>query len=479
MRQLFITSLLLAAFLNGSAQIGTISGQGCGTITTPQEMQALAAFLSDDTKAKTTNGNDTIPLSIHIVGNDNGGGYYKLDHLFTVLCELNTRFVPAGFYFSIKWPINYINNTSYYSHDFSTGYNMMASNNVSNSVNVYFVDDPGGACGYFSPSADGIAIKKTCSNPNSTTLTHELGHFFGLPHTFNGWEHGSTPWNPEKVTRGVGANCSSTGDLFCDTDADYLSDRWYCPYTGNQLDVTGTPYHPDSSLYMSYSSDNCQSRFSTMQIARMQNNLHAQRANLLQGHIPAYSALDFASMVYPNDSLYANNTNIRWRKVAGADYYQVKIVLQNNGIVKQEALTSDTSLATTFNMIANIPYKVTITPISSKNMCREKSKAFTYYYSLSTPPLSVEAVNDNDNAIALYPNPASNSVSIDLISVAPGQYTLQVSNINGQKVYEQMLRHNGGSQKVTVPLENLVNGIYLVRLTGTNNNWTQKLVIQK
>jgi hypothetical protein len=479
MRQLFITSLLLASFFGSSAQNQSISEQGCGTVTTPQEMQALAQFLASDVKAKTTAGNDSIPLSIHIVGKDNGTGYYKLDNLFSVICELNTKYAPVGFYFYIKWPIQYINNTSYYIHDFWSGSQMMYDNNVGSTVNVYFVDDPAGACGYFSPQNDGIAIKKSCSNPGSTTLVHELGHYFGLPHTFYGWEHGATPANPEKVTRGAGANCSYTGDLFCDTDADYISDRWYCPYVGTKTDVTGTKYHPDSSLYMSYSMDNCQSRFSNLQMAAMQNNLHNQRSYLLTGSVPFYNALAIPGIVYPNDSIYANNTNVKWHKVAGADYYQVKISLATNNLVKQEGLTSDTTLGINFPMYSTVQYKVTVTPLSSKNLCRDKSLVHTYHYSLSTPALDVTSLEETQRAIGLYPNPASSSATIDLASVAQGTYAVQILNLNGQKVYEQAIKHIGGSQKVTVPLQHLSNGIYMVKVTGNNNNWTEKLVIQK
>ena len=479
MRQTVITALLLVSFLKGSAQTQSIAEQGCATVTTPKEMQALAKFLASDVKAKTTSPNDTIPLSIHIVGTDAGTGYYKLDNLFAVICEMNVKYAPVGFYFSIKWPINYINSTAYYEHDFWGGYQMMNSNNIANTVNVYFVNDPSGACGYFSPGADGIAIKKSCSNPGSTTLTHEVGHFFGLPHTFYGWENGSTPSNPEKVTRGSGANCSYTGDLFCDTDADYVSDRWSCPYVGTKLVVTGTKYHPDSSLYMSYSMDNCQTRFSPLQMAAMQNNLHSQRSNLLGNSGPVFSTLSSPGNVYPTDSLYANNTTIRWHKVPGADYYQVKVVFATNGAPKQESLTNDTSLAITFPMSSNVPYRVTVIPLSSKNLCKQTNLVYTYHYSLSTPPLGIDDIEGLENNITLYPNPANSTATVDLSAVGKGSYSIQVLNLNGQKVHEQMVKHTGGGQRVSIPLQHLSGGVYMVRVIGNNNNWTEKIVIQK
>ncbi len=238
----FVMTVLFAGIVAGGAFAQTsLNELGCATVTTKAEMDRLAAYLAAEGSFKTTGLNDTVPLSIHIVGNDAGAGRYSLDNLFKVICNLNSHFEPAGFYFYIKWPINYIDNSSYYEHTYWDGYQMMNQHNVTNSVNVYFVGDPNGACGYYAYGPDAVAIKNSCAGANSTTLTHELGHFFGLPHTFSGWENGNTPWNPELVTRGAFSNCNLTGDYFCDTDADYIANRWQCPYSGIKYDAkTGT-----------------------------------------------------------------------------------------------------------------------------------------------------------------------------------------------------------------------------------------------
>src|SRR5690606_23777949 len=158
----------------------------------------------------------------------------------------------------------------------------------------------------------------------STTLGHELGHFFGLPHTFQGWENGNIPYDPELVTRGPGANCSFTGDYFCDTEADYLSIRWACPYTGNKRDPNGDDYQPDSSLYMSYALAPCRSRFSSQQTGFMQYNLQNRTAfqDIVPGKPTGKYMLDSVNLILPFDTMHVNQKKIRWNKVSGADYYQ-------------------------------------------------------------------------------------------------------------------------------------------------------------
>jgi hypothetical protein len=393
-----------------------------------------------------------------------------------MICQLNERFAPVGFYFYINGPINYIDNSTYYAHTFWEGYSMMSSNNVSNSVNVYFVGDPNGNCGYFAPGPDAVAIKNSCGQPTSTTLTHELGHYFGLPHTFYGWENGNTPWNPELVTRGPGANCSFEGDMFCDTDADYLDYRWQCPYGGSKLDANGDEYHPDSSVYMSYSYDACQSRFTAQQIGAMQSDLHTWRTDLLAGGHPVYTTLDTPKLVYPNSTVYSNNKTIRWNKVPGAEMYQVKITFHPSSLVKQQALITDTMLTLDFVLSEQANYLVKVIPISGMNVCREKIGSKQFNYSSST--LSIATTGNDGRGFTIAPNPASGHTVVRMDGLTGGEYAVELLTITGQRLYSQAVTNRNGSAELHIPLQGLTAGLYLLRLSGDNTVRTEKLIVQ-
>lgn len=108
-------------------------------------------------------------------------------------------------------------------------------------------------------------MSTNCSS-NSSTLAHEIGHYFGLWHTH------STTNGAEYVN---GTNCQSSGDILCDTPADpTLSsstvDRTSCAYIGAEVDVNGDAYTPATNNIMSYSTKFCRINFSAGQLARME-----------------------------------------------------------------------------------------------------------------------------------------------------------------------------------------------------------------
>lgn len=301
----------------------------------PVEMENwLKAYKANNPSASYQKSSSTtlyVPIVAHIVGDDNGLGYYRSDHLQASFYNINDQFADVDIFFYLK-DVNYINNTSLYEHTGS--YNtVMRNTKYPDALNMYFVLDPSGACGYFSGWTDIVAIRNSCGDLDNTTIAHEIGHYMSLPHTFYGWEN-RDPYNdsPRSTDERVsGSNCSSSGDYFCDTPADFISDRWNCPYNNSKLDYAGDPYQPDGELYMSYANDNCQNYFSNEQIDAMRYYL--QNNNRRTGHL-GYIPSNFDSLGAPTPTFPANNGNykpplnhveLRWEGVEGADYYSVLI----------------------------------------------------------------------------------------------------------------------------------------------------------
>ena len=286
-----------------------------------------------------------LPVQVHVVGTDEGTGYLSRRGVLDASCTLNEDFLQANMQFFLANPINYINSTLYYDHDFDAGYDMMAENNFPNAINCYIVESPAGNCGYFFPGVDGIALAKGCTQPGDHTWAHEVGHFLSLPHPFVGWEGTESDFDytapaptsigGRAVERVDGSNCTFAADGFCDTPPDYLSFRWSCNTDSvssvQQTDPTGATFVSDGRLFMSYSNDACTTRFSDDQIAAMRANVEEVRPELLTTPpVPEDITLDSPEeleVLSPEEGelIGTSNVTLEWEPIANATHYIVQI----------------------------------------------------------------------------------------------------------------------------------------------------------
>lgn len=99
---------------------------------------------------------------------------------------------------------------------------------------------------------------------NESTLEHELGHFFGLQHTF-----GKSPYENTTLEKPDGSNCIEEGDFICDTPADPNGKiNKKCEYIGLS-DAKKYDFNPPITNYMSYYRNDCKNEFTLGQYASM------------------------------------------------------------------------------------------------------------------------------------------------------------------------------------------------------------------
>jgi hypothetical protein len=148
-----------------------------------------------------------------------------------------------------------------------------------------------------SPSTDGVIVRADQIVSGNTTLTHEIGHFLGLLHTF-------------ETAMGVecGNNCANTGDFICDTPPTAQA-NFGCNTSLNSCH-SDVPDKPDMiQNYMDYSS--CAHMFTLGQKSRMDQFFLSERANLISQSNLVATGTDQApssSIVYctPKADFYAN-----------------------------------------------------------------------------------------------------------------------------------------------------------------------------
>lgn len=216
--------------------------------------------------------NKTLSVHIYIVASSfNSWDYSSADYLPNWE-EANSYFELMGMTFEIcsetlipNYQYNFISDKDEPDPGFRRELDMRAEFYTDNVINVYYVGDIDHSSGlnvdgyaYFPGGADVIVLKK---DHGDLTIEHELGHFFGLYHTFE------TDLGLEFVD---GSNCESSGDLVCDTPADNDGNinQADCQYNDLSTDANGDHYTPYLSNIMSYYGD-CRCKFSVGQYNRM------------------------------------------------------------------------------------------------------------------------------------------------------------------------------------------------------------------
>lgn len=264
------------------------SGARCATKNfAPDEIDEIDAKMKSDQNlakaagifAAVTGG--TIPVYWHVI--NNGGGISNGDvpdaWIVAQIDVLNTAFAPTGWSFSLVGTDRTTNATWYTATPGSTAETQMKNalrQGSAQHLNIYSNNMGGGLLGWATfpsayaakPKLDGVVILfSTMPGGTATpynlgdTGTHEVGHWMGLYHTFQG---------------GCARNGSTGGDLVADTPAE-KSPAYGCPVGRNSC--ASLPGLDPITNFMDYTDDICMNTFSAAQDTRMDQMYSTYRLN--------------------------------------------------------------------------------------------------------------------------------------------------------------------------------------------------------
>lgn len=117
---------------------------------------------------------------------------------------------------------------------------------------------------------------------------------------------------------------------------------------------------------------------------------------------------------------------------------------------------------------------VWLTPLNDISYTIEIWKFFMRFSHYS---LGVEEYNLIED-LNLYPNPASESVTINLSSNVSDKVSMKVYDVLGKEVYTEQVQLIQGVNNKTLGIESLPNGLYSLTIQVGNQNYVQKFIKQ-
>eukprot|EP01031_Cornospumella_fuschlensis_P036055 gene36055-43725_t len=220
-----------------------------------------------------------IPVYFHVVTSSSGSGSVSTTQISNQIKVLNSAFSRTGFTFVLQGTDRTVNN-GWFAMSFGSSAEKSAKNSLrkggKNALNIYTVSGGGMTLGWATfpfttalSTNDGVVLNFATLPGGSMspynlghTATHEVGHWLGLYHTFEGFQCRTG---------------STTGDRITDTPAEQ-SPAYGCPTGRDTCKGSSFPGLDPVNNYMDYSDDRCMTQFTSRQISRMQASWLAYRS---------------------------------------------------------------------------------------------------------------------------------------------------------------------------------------------------------
>lgn len=293
MKKVKILILLLLLFLGQGESL--FAQFECGSPSpTDQQKQELLQLFQQFTKQKKARAvtNYRVAVKANVVSGTNASSFLSETDVRDIINNANAYLQNINIQLYLyNDKVFQIKSDQYADFKIADENALRQANDVSDAINIYFVKyitlqnltilSGYAALPSFSASTNRVfysyfeRTNDDFNNLKNKTFLHEIGHYFGLLHTFQDSNHADIS-KRELVTRGVGSNCVTTGDQLCDTQADPF-ERLPLIYAfncdektpSNLQDAHGNTFSPPIDNIMSYQ-QRCGNVFTEQQYQKMQ-----------------------------------------------------------------------------------------------------------------------------------------------------------------------------------------------------------------
>ncbi len=448
-----------------------------------------------------------VPVTFHLVAKNDGSGRIKTKFMLQQMAVLIDDFKKKGMYLYLdeaSW--NKIDKTSIYLNA-SSFENSIVGYKDPNAVNIFIcenADTPGGVgttLGYYSPSGDFVIIRINDVENTTSSLTHELGHFFSLPHTFYGWEgvfgiyNWQNGWDPDQfggkvtMTTAPGSNvevevvnrdnCTTAADRICDTPVDYNFgfQAQECEWKKTVLDRNDDLIDPQENNFMGYFGDCNQYIYTQGQTDVMRANFESpERSHIRRDYIPDTTHIDsdnYTTLSPEKNSVtpFFNEVFLDWEDAPGASHYLLTLTNSDGTL---EYVTDKSDLLVT-DLEPNTFYFWEIYPF---NEGYTKAETISSFFKTG----NVSAVKETQliSKVNTYPNPvnAGQDVTISMDIAKNLDVNVSMTDVTGRVIYAQSTSMSAGFNTYTIPTHQMTSGLYIIRLETEDGAIVKKVLLK-
>lgn len=258
----------------------------CASESDPEKIAAMeedfAARLADNAKPGGGGNTDVtggvINVYFHVINKGSGisNGDISTSMINSQMSVLNAAYGGWGWQFNLV-SVDRTTNATWYNGCYGSSESAMKSalrQGSADDLNIYTCNPSSGILGYATfpssynsaPSKDGVVILYAslpgggaAPYDEGDTATHEVGHWMGLYHTFQG-------------------GCSKNNDYVSDTPAE-RSPAYGCPVGRNTCSGSRYPGNDPITNFMDYTDDSCMFQFTSGQDSRMDSQFTTYRYN--------------------------------------------------------------------------------------------------------------------------------------------------------------------------------------------------------
>jgi len=451
-----------------------------------------------------------IPITFHLVAASNGSGRVSEEGVLMQVANINASYADQEAKFYIDH-FNYFDNDAVYNSPASAAAKtQMRLRRDNNAINVFITntaDNGGGSPGvvlaYYDPQEDWVVSRKNEINGASSTLAHEVGHFFSLAHPFDGWD--CHPFTLDEYTNPVnvdftipceggggsklielhdGSNCNTAGDRVCDTPEDYNLGLLYqndCSENTSVKDKHGDVIKPMVNNFMSYYRNCLAYVFTPTQKNLINTDFFSfPRSYIRTGVVPNTTpVVDPVQYISPINGAETNGTTnilLDWEDVPGANKYLVIYDrFASFTFAPVKVFVTSSELLITDALVVDKPYYWKVWPYNESMTGAGYSAAQNFVVGNGTAVNEIREIND----FALTPNPVMDHIPalLTLSSTKPINGQLQVTDASGQVLSNETISIPAGMSQYKVQNEDLPIGIYFVTILSEQGRLVTPMMI--